>query len=275
MNLSEISVDRIISSNSYPDMADEIVCLMENSPEGLGFSSISQEVFNKSRVIFCKTDFLGFLFDSLKHISNIQHTLITHHSDYSITEDIYRNKPSCIKNWFAQNVAFESDDLIPIPIALQPYRNNPAGQKYIDYIKENLDSMRDSKKQNKIYCAWSNTNPERSSIISKIENSGMEYTQQIAPIEEYFINISTHRFVISPPGNGIDCHRTWEVLNVGSIPIVKKNIIYDSWEGLPILQVDDWSDINSDMLQEFASREFDYEMLDYEYWNNRIRSTIK
>ena len=30
----------------------------------------------------------------------------------------------------------------------------------------------------------------------------------------------THRFVLSPPGHGLDCHRTWEAILLGAIPIV-------------------------------------------------------
>ena len=36
----------------------------------------------------------------------------------------------------------------------------------------------------------------------------------------YLQEIADHTFVISPPGNGYDCHRTWEALYIGATPIV-------------------------------------------------------
>ena len=31
------------------------------------------------------------------------------------------------------------------------------------------------------------------------------------------------QFVLSPRGNGVDCHRTWDVLAVGAIPVVLRH----------------------------------------------------
>ena len=36
--------------------------------------------------------------------------------------------------------------------------------------------------------------------------------------------LSSYKFALSPEGNGIDCHRTWECLYLGVIPIVKKSV---------------------------------------------------
>jgi hypothetical protein len=50
-------------------------------------------------------------------------------------------------------------------------------------------------------------------------------------------------FVISPPGNGPDCHRTWESIYMGAVPVVLKEHLGRSlWEGMPILAVDTFED---------------------------------
>lgn len=64
-----------------------------------------------------------------------------------------------------------------------------------------------------------------------------------------------YAFVISPPGNGLDCHRTWEALALGCIAITQKNpndkgqtlldLLYNS---LPILTVHSYSDITAQLL---------------------------
>jgi hypothetical protein len=51
-------------------------------------------------------------------------------------------------------------------------------------------------------------------------------------------------FCISPPGNGKDCHRTWEAIYTKCIPIVLKNTLSnDLYEGLPIFVVDNYQDV--------------------------------
>merc|ERR1712224_729712 len=34
--------------------------------------------------------------------------------------------------------------------------------------------------------------------------------------------LAGHKFVISPPGGGYDCHRTWVALALGVVPIILK-----------------------------------------------------
>jgi hypothetical protein len=49
-------------------------------------------------------------------------------------------------------------------------------------------------------------------------------------------------FIPSPAGNGLDCHRTWEALYLGCVPVILKNEFCGdkSW---PILIVDDWDEL--------------------------------
>jgi hypothetical protein len=76
------------------------------------------------------------------------------------------------------------------------------------------------------------------------------------------------RLVVSPFGNGFDCHRTWEALVLGCIPIVRTSGLDPLYEGLPVLIVDNWSDVSKELLE----RTFQYERLQLAYWMNRIRN---
>jgi hypothetical protein len=53
------------------------------------------------------------------------------------------------------------------------------------------------------------------------------------------------QFVLSPPGNGADCHRTWEALYMGAVPIVLKKFWPFQEINLPVLIVEDWEDVPS------------------------------
>jgi len=63
-----------------------------------------------------------------------------------------------------------------------------------------------------------------------------------------------YAFVASPYGNGFDCHRTWEALCLGCIPIVKISPLDRLFANLPVL-------LNT-TLKEFTSRTFDLSILD-------------
>ena len=50
-------------------------------------------------------------------------------------------------------------------------------------------------------------------------------------------------FEVSPRGNGIDCHRTWEALVLKTIPIVKTSRFDPAYDGLPVAIVEDWDEV--------------------------------
>ena len=93
---------------------------------------------------------------------------------------------------------------------------------------------------------------------------------------EAFENQSKYAFVLSPHGNGLDCHRTWEAIILGCIPIVKKSKIDVLYQGLPVLIVDEWSDITESLLKKTLDNHkmntYDYEKMDLKYWMDKINS---
>lgn len=58
-----------------------------------------------------------------------------------------------------------------------------------------------------------------------------------------------YAFVASPHGHGLDCHRTWESLALGNIPIVKRSSLDELYDGLPVVIVSDWGEITTDNLR--------------------------
>jgi hypothetical protein len=57
------------------------------------------------------------------------------------------------------------------------------------------------------------------------------------------------RFVLSPPGRGWDCYRTYEAILAGAIPIVRREGLASKVvEGLPVLMVDDWAEVTPSRL---------------------------
>jgi len=116
----------------------------------------------------------------------------------------------------------------------------------------------------------------RKMAIEKIPENLVHYEPNKVSIEETWINQSRYSFVISPHGNGLDCHRTWEALILGCIVIVKKSILDPLYKDLPVLIVDDWSDITeellSDTLGKFMSKKYNYDKITLKYWVDKIHA---
>ncbi|MEX2217565.1 MAG: hypothetical protein WD749_02300 [Phycisphaerales bacterium] len=68
---------------------------------------------------------------------------------------------------------------------------------------------------------------------------------QPLPFERYLRDLASTFFCISPHGNGIDCHRTWEALYLGAIPVVTRSRLTDAHRDIPMIVLDDWSDFRS------------------------------
>ena len=142
------------------------------------------------------------------------------------------------------------------------------------------------------------THPERRRVRSVFganwgdgEVRVSEERQQKMDVRTFLTVLGRHRFVLSPRGNGLDAHRTWEALlvrlktrvvhlactspasrlhlactspaspQVGTIPIVRSSALDELYEALPVLVVRDWTDVTPALLREFhanytARREF-------------------
>lgn len=90
-----------------------------------------------------------------------------------------------------------------------------------------------------------------------------------------------YAFVVSPHGNGLDCHRTWESLVLGNIVIVKRSSLDPLYAGLPVVIVDDWREINDANLKRWHvehagafQRPAVLERLTNSYWITRARRML-
>ena len=79
---------------------------------------------------------------------------------------------------------------------------------------------------------------------------------------DYYAALKSHRFVLSPQGNGLDTHGTWEAFLAGTIPIVPHSSLDPQFEGLPIWLINDWNEVTDEAAEqksiEFASKSYDW-----------------
>jgi len=116
----------------------------------------------------------------------------------------------------------------------------------------------------------------RNDIVKQIPTDLVYYEPVQITREATWVNQSHYAFVISPHGNGLDCHRTWEALALGCIVIVKTSSLDCLYKDLPVLILNEWTELNQALLDltltEFKDKQFNLDKITLAYWKAKIRS---
>jgi len=96
---------------------------------------------------------------------------------------------------------------------------------------------------------------------------------------EYMELFRNHQYVISPPGNGRDCHRHWEAFLVGTVPIIlRDSALQVAMSGLPVWWVDSYDEVTESSYNEHAAQlprawsHADVSKLYVDWWDRHITS---
>ncbi|HLB09127.1 MAG TPA: hypothetical protein VK617_06315 [Gemmatimonadaceae bacterium] len=113
------------------------------------------------------------------------------------------------------------------------------------------------------------------------DNPNVDFQPRKVSRSELWRQKTRYAFVVSPHGHGLDCHRTWESLALGNIPIVKRSSLDPLYEGLPVVIVDDWREITADALRSWHAQlgatwvgAGVQERLSNNYWIARVRRIL-
>lgn len=197
-----------------------------------------------------------------------------------------------IMHWFSQNLVLSHPKLSPIPIGIY-YHAMPIGDSGWEQPKDSpieqekllisilQSSLPFSKRLIKAHANFhflmtTKYGADRVRAKQLIAPDLVDYESQRVDRETTWRNQSKYAFVISPHGNGLDCHRTWEALCLGCIPIVRTSPLDILYEGLPVYIVQDWSDVTDEnlrkVLEDFSNRKFDLNRITLKYWMDMINS---
>lgn len=228
--------------------------------------------FDGRPIVYTHTYYVGQLFDLVKDLDK-EIILVTHNSDMNIYDT---EIPQNVFRWYAQNVCFSHPKLFSIPIGLE---NN---MWFRDLNKKGLilDKIKKTKKtKNLLYINHNiNTNiKERQKPYDLFKDKNyatMVYGKNGHGFKDYLDNLYNHKFIIVPDGNGVDTHRLWESLYLGSIPIVKNNFNNEFYKDLPICFIKDWEEVNEDFLNDQYNRiskeNYNLEKLKFSFWRDEI-----
>lgn len=197
-------------------------------------------------IIFVKTDYIYNGTFQKQVLPNIKtkFILITGVSSFSVDEgdgsylDIL-DSPYLIK-WFCTNPpTVHNKKIVWLPIGFEEVERGGGDIDILNHFYQNQTPW--NKKEDKIYIPYhSNTFKDRNSIIDNLSSKSFVVTEPSRlSFKEYLKNMDKYKFVLSLRGAGWDCHRHYECLLVGSVPIMEEGPIFKSFKSnnLPTLEI--------------------------------------
>lgn len=221
--------------------------------------------------LFLVADFFPFFFSKVYPYIRKPFVLVSHNRDASVPGRFAKYlDDEKIVAWFSVNIDREHPKLHAIPIGLA----NGVWPHGKIVILEKI--LRKQIRKRILLCASyiSMTHASRKNLYNYFKGTSYCYFPKKKTFEAYLADLKASKFVLSPRGNGIDCHRTWEALVCGAIPIVPSTTINSVYEGLPVYIIDDWRSINKPLLTRIWNRyqreKPNYEKLYADYWFDQI-----
>jgi len=197
-----------------------------------------------------------------------------------------------IIHWFCQNMTIDHDKITRIPIGLdyhtltqrplwgpistcqdQETMLNMIRDKSIPFYNRNIKCY-----ANFQFSMNTKLGYDRKDAYNKIDKNLIHYEENKVTRLITWNKQKDYAFVICPHGGGLDCHRYWEALCFGCIPIVKTSSIDNLYKDLPVLIVKKWEDININLLsntisefkRKYENNEFNLEKIKLNYWIDLI-----
>ena len=239
--------------------------------------------------------------------------LVTAESDWSPTAEFgHLLEDPLIFHWFCQNSMLPAPHprLSPIPIGLDnpiyrlferrfgflmdqlagkasldfSFSQNPPGNqaRFCKAVAANREMI--GRKPLRVLCAYSKRSlPDRAAASRAL--SGKPFAmiaERVIPQAEYWNLHAEFGFEVSPPGNGLDCFRTWENLALGTIPIVRSSPLDQLYRehGFPVAIVSDWEEITEARLERWNEELVPLlgeiqPQLSNDYWTGLIRDKAR
>lgn len=189
--------------------------------------------------------------------------------------------------WHAQNLGMTHPRLAPLPLGLDyhtmaigrrpgwgPVTTPTQQEAELDAIRRAAPPL--AERAVKAHGNWhfGRGNTARERLQARLDPAAMHYQEAPATRAESWRDAARCLFTLSPQGKGMDCHRTWEGLVLGAIPIVEDLPIRDVYAGLPVIRVTDWAEVTPARLaaerERILGETWDFAPLFRAYWLRRI-----
>lgn len=283
-------------------------CDIHNAEPRSSSDYLDPEVYSKVQtghiVYLCTESIPHFINTYLaKMAKETRIVIVSGDSDLTFPKDILPEWEEVIRDpriihWYAQNcIVGDHPKLTQIPIGLDYHtlslkdfkapehmghpwgpRKTPKEQEEELFRYASIEPNREKREQRAYGNFLQNiTRGDRREAFAELPKEHVLYERGHVSRANTWWKQGSCAFTISPHGNGMDCHRTWETLALGGIPVVKTSRLDTLYEGLPVLILNNWGDF-TDTVKKGALERFqrgNFEKLLLEYWMAKIKRHIK
>jgi len=180
--------------------------------------------------------------------------LITTDGDLSVPSQVHPATVAALKAhpmlvaWYSQNADGSDPVVLPYPIGLdlhtlQPWTTAP---RLLAKLKRmGLAAPHVASRPLRVFSdlGLAATDDRREALAAVAGSPHVDLAATRVSQIDIWRRYASYPFVMSAHGNGLDCHRTWEVLCLGCIPIVKTSSLDPLYRGLPVAIVEDWREV--------------------------------
>lgn len=244
--------------------------------------TVKLETLRRHDVIFVEPELLtSFREDVLNQLS-VQVTVILGNSDFNHGSDLQGlSQHPMVKKVFAQNLTREIPNVEILPIGLENRwwaRNGDVSM----FKRDRKETF--ARKFRIMWCFSVQTNPvAREAACQDLRKNPSADNLGLLTPKGHQIALQNYAFVASPPGNGLDTHRTWEAMYQGCVPILLQSYLAEKYKdlGLPVWVVGSYKDLDGlsepELRERYSQFEplFKNEVLWLDYWKSRILGTAR
>jgi len=229
-------------------------------------------------------DTTTFIEHALPHMTK-RFTLVMTDGDNSVPSRIPNTQTlldhPLLEQWLTQNYdgTIDHPKLRPFPIGFDLHTTRPGKNCGVHGFPPLLAAWKHPgvARQNKVLFDAMSMNAHRTHA-----DQGLGCVEHIhkrrMPVDTVWDEYGSYTFGASPHGNGINCHRTWEMLYLGMVPIVEHSSLDSLYNGLPVIMVDDWKQVCERNLTELYETvqhllPVPEEVFTFEWWIQRQAQT--
>ena len=206
------------------------------------------------------------LFVNHLHLIHIPIILITTDGDRSMPSSHNYNKvidkllsSNIIIRWHTQNydksIIHPKLTYMPIGFDLHTPRwlvNGSVKDKVEYMVKSRISGLTRNRNAATIFCDAHLTISHRDRLdmfTTLSSNKNIYFLEDRVSLTEITDTYNKYNFALSPRGNGLDCHRTWELFMAGVIVITRTSALDEMYlaNNLPVVILNDWNELNDDL----------------------------
>ena len=190
--------------------------------------------------------------------------IFTNLEDTPLDDHIFDSLPDNVVRVVAANSNVSGQRVIPAPYGVQ--RRMSLSDDRNEVLHSYMNNEKEPRSFRLLYVGINeNSHEERKGLTEKfIDKPWAIVETERVDFQTYLDRMWGCKFVLCPRGNAIDCHRNWETVYMGRVPVMKRTPFLEQlYATYPVLWVDDYSEVTEQFLIDNNQLFIDTQKTDY------------